>query len=175
MRYIDASAFIPLGEPAINELMTLLDYPYEPISAFTANALARMKVKQATPKIKALLLNDALDFGHNETWLIAALLIAGEDPFLMLTKRHGKHFVSIIEYTFEGLQEKNLAVKVLSTYLTPNKKPEEVYIGLFLLWKLHTSEATDILKKYTPPADERIKNFLAYCLGAAAYELILKR
>jgi len=164
MRYVDASAFIPLGEPAINELMTLLDYPYEPISAFAANTLARIKIKQATPKIKAMLLNEALDFSHNESLLIDALLIAGEDPFPLSMKRHGKDFVPVIEYDLERLQEKNLASKVLSTYLAPNKKSEEAYMGLFLLWKLHTPEATDILKKYTPPADERIKKLLAEAL-----------
>ena len=155
--YITKEIFSPLGEPATDELIKLLDYPFEAIAAQAAFTLAQMKVERAKSKIISLYKNKELVFDSAEAKIMDALLLIGEDPFYTYFEKHEFDLNPTNPENIPELTEKSSAVKMLDSYLRPNAKSSDVLIAIAFLSKLKTPEARKLLTNYIPPDDPRVK------------------
>ena len=162
--YITPEVFEPLKETGTAELIKLLDVPFEPISAQVALTLAQMKVKETKNKILNLYKNCRSGYVTYEYKFMDALLLYGEDPFPEYFKKHELNLERPIGSLLGGLEQKTLAVQILSRYLKPGSNPSDALNAINCLGTIDTPEAYTVLKNYTPPADARIKEALSNSL-----------
>ena len=156
--YATPSVFASLKEPGINELLLLLDSPYQSIATHAAFLLGSLKVQRAKSKIIALYNNKDKSFDYEiEGEILDALLLLGEDPFPAYFSRHEMNFSYPVGAAILGIKEKVLAVNALEHYLRPGAKTDDVLNALTCLSLLKIPESRTALEKYIPPDNQDIK------------------